>query len=307
MPFDASARLLEPAEFYRSQLQANKVAAAPEDIAKFAEARGIPLHIAKLAKLYFEQLALDGVKYASEEARAEDAVKLAQAYFDQTEATTRAAVDLADKALEKLAAVAEEFLKVEGITGVSVAELLKVASLQQDARTEYELHEKTKTAALMLSRAQIKVSDAKLASAVINAVPHTEFYAGGVAPQNMRPDVFGQATKHFLGYAGENPQQLLAQHLNTTPDDPMLREHLHGILSQGYAAPGTNFETAAKSYLSTAPGQGNWMSRNSKWLIPSGIVGAGAAYLLYRHLKEKKERDQQQMLSMMGRRVPAMG
>jgi hypothetical protein len=307
MTLDVSSRMIEPSEFYKAQLVANKVAACPEDIAKFAAARGIPIHTAKLAKLYFEQLALDGVRYETEDARAEDAIKMATAYFDQAETIAKTAATVADKALEKLAAVAEELIKAEGITGVTVAELLKVASLQQDSKTEYELVETTKAAGLKLSAAKLKVTDAKLAAGNFGAIPQTEFYAGAAEPQNMRPDVYGQAAKHFMGYEGENPKQLLAQHLGTTADDAMLNEHMHGILSRGYTTPGSDFQSALQGYKENMPAQGSWMGRNSKWLLPTGILGAGAAYLLYRHMKNKEEEKKQQLMAMMSRRQPSMG
>lgn len=309
MTLDVSSRMIEPSEFYRAQLTANKIAACPEDIAKFAEARGIPIHTAKLAKLYFEQLALDGVRYETEEARAEDAVKMATAYFDQAETIAKTAATVADKALEKLAAVAEELIKAEGITGVTVSELLKVASLQNDTKVEFEAVEAAKTAGLSLAKAKLKLTDAKLAAGSFGAVPSTEFYAGtGAAePHAMRPDVFSQATKHFLNYEGENPKQLIAQHLGTTADDAMLNEHMHGILSHGYSTPNSTFESALQGYKANMPAQGSWMSRNSKWLLPTGILGAGAAYLLYRHMKNKEDEKKQQLMAMMSRRQPAMG
>jgi len=306
MTLDVTTRMIEPAEFYRAQLTANKVVASPEDIVKFAEARKIPVHVAKLAKLYFEQLALDGVRYADEDARAEDSIKMAQAYFEQAEETAKTATTVADKALEKLATVAEELLKAEGITGVTVAELLKVASLQQESKLEFEAAEVLKVETRKVAAARLKISDAKLANLMIGALPRENFYVGGVTtPENLRPDAAGQMAK-AMGYEGPNPEQLLVQHMNSSPE--MLREHLHGVLQHGYANPGSTFEASTKAFTANAPGAGGWMSRNSKWLIPTGVLGAGAAYLLYRHMKNKDdERKQQLMAAMVSRRQPAMG
>jgi len=307
MSLDVSQRMIEPSEFYRAQLAANKVAACPEDIAKFAAARGLPIHTAKLAKLYFEQLALDGVRYESEDARAEDAIKMAQAYFEQAETIAKTAADVADKALEKLAAVAEELIKAEGITGVSVSELLKVASLQNDSKAEFEAVEAAKTAGLSLSKAKIKIADAKLALFnFANLDPKTVWHEGVPAPERFLPNA-PAAMAGAAGYTGPNPEQLLAQNMGTSHDDPMFREHLHGIAAEGFKTPGSTFETATKSYMANAPGRGSWMSRNSKWLLPTGILGAGAAYLLYRHLKNKDDEKKQQLMAMMSRRQPGMG
>ncbi|MFA6132453.1 MAG: hypothetical protein WC869_00400 [Phycisphaerae bacterium] len=308
MPHDVTHRMIEPSEFYRAQLAANKVAACPEDIAKFAAARGIPIHTAKLAKLYFEQLALDGVRYASEDERAEDAIKMATAYFDQAEEVAKTAAAVADLALTKLAAIAEELIKTEGITGVTVSELLKIASLQNDSKHEFEMIEATKAAGLKLSAAKIKITDAKLANVVVSNIPRENLYVGGVVtPESLRPDAAQMLAKH-LGYEGENPAQLVGQQFGVPHDDPMFREHLHGVLQHGYNTPGSTVEGAAKSYLSNAPSQGSWAARNSKWLLPTGILGAGAAYLLYRHLKNKDNEKQQQLMAAMARRPqPAMG
>jgi hypothetical protein len=307
MTLDVSNRMIEPSEFYRAQLTANKIAACPEDIAKFAEARGIPIHTAKLAKLYFEQLALDGVRYADENARAEDAIKMASAYFDQAETIAKTAAAVADKALEKLAAVAAELLASEGITGVTVSELLKVASLQNDSKAEFELVEAAKTAGLKLSAAKIKIADVKLALFNFSSIDPKQIWHEGVpTPERFLPNAPANMAA-AAGYSGPNPEQLLGQNMGVAHDDPMFREHLHGIASEGIRTPGSTFETAAKSYMANAPGQGSWMSRNSKWLLPTGILGAGAAYLLYRHMKNKEDEKKQQLMAMMSRRQPAMG
>lgn len=307
MTLDVSNRMIEPSEFYRAQLTANKVAACPEDIAKFAAARGLPLHTAKLAKLYFEQLALDGVRYADEDARAEDAIKMAKAYFDQAEDIAKTAATVADTAMEKLAAAAAELLKSEGITGVTVSELLKIASLQLDSKNEFELVETAKIAGLKLSLAKIKITDAKLASVIVSDIPREDIWHQGIKePQYLRPD-FTAGIAKGMNYTGEGAPQLIGQMTGVAHDDPMFREHMHGILSHGHDTPGSTLETAAKSYMANAPGQGNWMSRNSKWLLPTGILGAGAAYLLYRHMKNKEDEKKQQLMAMMSRRQPAMG
>lgn len=309
MTLDVSNRMIEPSEFYRAQLVANKVAACPEDIAKFASARGIPLHTAKLAKLYFEQLALDGVRYADEDARAEDAIKMAKAYFDQAEEIAKTAATVADTAMDKLAAVAAELLKSEAITGVTVSELLKIASLQLDSKNEFELVETAKTAGLKLSLAKLTITDAKLAAIDFKDLAPADYYHGGDFrnPAAMYPNAASTLGTKGYGYTGSNPEQLVHQGMGAAPDDPNTRETLHGILSTGFGAPGHTLESATTAYKANAPGQGSWVGRNSKWLLPTGILGAGAAYLLYRHMKNKDDEKKQQLMSLMSRRQPGMG
>src|SRR5208283_6104861 len=118
MSLEVPNRQINPTEFYRTQLQANKVEAVPEDLAKFAEARKLPIHTVKLAKLYFEQMSLDGVKYKTDEEQAEDSIKLAVAYFEEAESRAKTAAAVADKALLKLSEAAEALIKAEELTGV---------------------------------------------------------------------------------------------------------------------------------------------------------------------------------------------
>lgn len=307
MSLDANFRPIEPAEFYRAQLKANAVVTSPEDITKFASAHGLPVHVAKLAKLYFEQLVLDGVRYADEVARQDDAIKMAKAYFDQAEGMAQVSTQIADKAVEKLAAAAEELLKAEGIQGVTVAEILKVASLQHQSKVEYEAVEAAKTAGVALTKAKIKVSDAKLAALDISKLDTTKIWHEGIpTPERFLPSAH-QYVMGAAGYSGPSPEQLFGQMTNVSHTDPNFREHSHGILAEGFKTPGSTLESAAKSYMATAPGQPNWFSRNSKWLIPAGLLGAGASYLLYRHMKNKEDEKRQQLMSLMASRRQPTG
>lgn len=303
MTVDVSRRMIEPSEFYRHQLAVNKVATSPEDLVKFAAARGLPIYTVKLAKLYFEQLALDGVNYASEEARLDDAVKMATSYFEQAGEIAKTAASVADMVLETMAAVADELIKTNDIKGVTVSELFKIASLQQDSKLEFEAVEIAKVAGLTLSKSKLAVTDVKLASAIISGLPREDFWVNGaVSPESFRPDAPANLARH-IGYDGPNPEQLLTQH--TGSDPALLRDHLHGILQHGYANPGSTFEAATKGYHAAATPPGNWATRNANWALPAGLLGGGAAYLLYRHLKNKDDEKKQQLMSLaMSRRQP---
>lgn len=294
-----------PAEFYRAQLAANKVVASPEDLSKFAADRNIPIHVAKLAKLYFEQLALDGVRYPSEEARQDDAIKMAAAYFEQAGDIVKSAVTIADRALEKIATVAAEMLKSEGLTGVTVAELLKVASLQQSSKEDYERVETLKVATAQVAiRTKIKISDAKLAAVSFLPVQSTEFYTGEIALANLRPDA-AQKLANLAGYTGADATQLLHQNMGLAATDPLLQEHLHGILSLGFKTAGSTLESATAAYQATPPAPSTWLGRNANWAVPTAVLGGGAAYLLHRNAKDKDEAQKRQLLEMVGRHAGA--
>lgn len=307
MTLDVTRRMFDPKEFYSAQISANKVVTNPEDLEKFASAFEIPLMTAKLAKLYFEELVISGVRYGSEEERRDDAIKMAKAYFEQAEDIARTASTVADKALEKLAAAAAELIQAESITGVTVSELLKIASLQLDSKIEFEAVEAVKTAGLKLSMSKIKVNDAKMAAVSFAALqPQDYYHAGDVTnPAALFPNAADTLAQKGYGYTGAEPGRMTRQMLGLNPEDPASHEHLHGILSHGFSTPGSTIETAAKTYMASAPAQGNWMSRNSKWMLPTGILGGGAAYMLYRHLKNKDDERKQQLMSMAMSRRPA--
>jgi hypothetical protein len=286
MPLDITL----PTDFYRAQLTANAVKTEPEDIAKFASAQNLPIHTAKLAKLFYEQLTLDGVKYANEDDRVKDAMKMASAYFEEVEEKSKAAALVADTALQKLAAVGEELLNDPAIkeAGLTLDDLFKVATLQLASKREFEAAltpKPSKTAALVPA---------------ISDLPRDFHLESGY----QAPDSAARLAKHYMGYTGANPEQLVGQATGLDHADPEFAKHVHGIIETGHANPGMTLEAAAGKYKQGLP-QGNFFSRNAKYLIPLGLLGAGGAYLLHRHNKAKEEERKQQLLSAMGR--PGLG
>jgi hypothetical protein len=274
-----------PTDFYRAQLTANAVKTEPEDIAKFASAQNLPIHTAKLAKLFYEQLTLDGVKYANEDDRVKDAMKMASAYFEEVEEKSKAAALVADTALLKLAAVGEELLNDPAIkeAGLTLEELFKVATLQLASKREFEAAltpKATKTAAV----------------SALSELPQGFHTINGL----QAPDVAARIAKNYYGYEGPNPEHVVSQAVGLSHEDQDFNKHLHGIVDTGQANPGMSLESAAGKYKQGLP-QGNFFSRNAKYLIPLGLLGAGGAYLLHRHNKAKEEERKQQLMAAMGR------
>jgi len=140
--------LLSPDQFYDLALQQRGLVRIDEDerAVKLAEVHKESVEIVKLAQVYFEQLAKDQqvtlenggeAWYDKPEVMADDAMKLAKAYYAHIEEAQKTAEENANRLLEKLAQAAEEWAKDAKYEGDPL-ELVKVAGLQAQSVLEME-------------------------------------------------------------------------------------------------------------------------------------------------------------------------
>lgn len=142
--------LLSPAEFYGLVLQQSNVALQDQSIEKTAAALGVTTEVATIAKAFYDQLVIDGVKYASAKARADDSVEMAKAFVEHRDTITKQAMSDVDALMTKVAeAVKTAAADLPSLAGMPVSELIAVAALQQESAEQYEAsQEKTAQAAV---------------------------------------------------------------------------------------------------------------------------------------------------------------
>lgn len=116
-------------EFYCQTMEANGIVREPEPIEKVAEAQGVDVVVAKLAKAIYDQSRIDDVKYASAKDRLEDSFKVAKAYVAYMDETKTAATKLAGDLARVAAYAIEGYLAQHGISEITAADGVKVAAV----------------------------------------------------------------------------------------------------------------------------------------------------------------------------------
>lgn len=139
-------KLLNPREFYEETLKEAGVQPPPDELQKFASAKGLDIDEAKLANAFFEQLQLDNVPYETHAMRRDDALKMAQAYIQHAKEVQADAVKVADGLLRTLEHAAEGWLAHNNIQ-LDARTAVKIAGLQAESAQSYEATPPEKRAA----------------------------------------------------------------------------------------------------------------------------------------------------------------
>ena len=131
---------LSPDQFYYDTLQKHGLDVKPEDVVKVAEAKGVDPRVAQIAKVFHDQMVLDGVKFASPQLRLEDAFKMAGTYVAHVDACTKNANKLAGDLARICKHAAEGYLAQHGID-LSPKLAVKIAAAEVEEEEEDEEEE----------------------------------------------------------------------------------------------------------------------------------------------------------------------
>lgn len=123
--------MLNPRQFYAETLKRAGFTPPDPQFDKVAALKGVDVNVVKLAEEFNTQLQFDKAPYESEVARAEDALKLAKAYFDHVKAAEDEATKTADGILRFLDHELEGYLAKNNIP-LLARDALKIAALQAD-------------------------------------------------------------------------------------------------------------------------------------------------------------------------------
>lgn len=280
---DTTLTPLTPREFYDAALQNAGVTPQTLDIQKVAAARQVPVETAKLAEVFFEQLQKDRIEYTDEGARADDALKLAEAYIEHEQKTAAAAAELACGALAAQIKAAEEYIKSAGLEGqLDVLEVMHIAL--EEAKTAAEHLEQFKQATFNVP-----------ASALVTG----NVYRGG----NISPHAFDAAAADTVMQQHTGmPRANLKAYAGVT-DDAQYNNLLHSMAMEAHKiGPNATLHDGMRAMAAQkSPGVmgsiGGAISRNpgmTMGLAGAGILGAGALYWM--HKKRQEENDRQRQL-----------
>ena len=338
--------LLDPREFYEATLLNEGIEIEPEDLTKVAEAHEMDLETAKLARAYFEQLQLDGVQYESESARFGDAVKMAKAYFDHAVEAHVEARKIADGILGKVTESLRDYAEGAGLEDVPLSELLLVASKQAESAEAWAAEQAEKIATLdfiehCLEEAKKEAEAAKEAEgeegdgekeaesaddpaegspkeAGLGAGDLQGWWTGPEQhPAHLAPETFGNAAR-MLKHQGppEEARRFLAMRMGIDdPNHPDVDRSVHnlGVAAQQHIQQHGSLDDIAS--LINARGQigqpagggvGGWIKSNPGKSLGIAAAGAGGAYLLHRHLQNKKrERQEAELARLRAQAMPA--
>lgn len=291
---------LTPREFYEQTLKASGVTPPPDEIQKVAEAKGVPVEVAKLARAFFEQLQLDCVPYPNEVERGNDAMKMAQAYVEHVKEVNEGAVKVADGLLRFLLHQAEGYLSQNNIE-LSATEAVKIAGLQAESADIWDDEIKTANAD----------REAKLANIPKDLKVPPPSKEAGIAGPGQDPAVlnFQDLGAQHLGpaAAGLSPAELqpqLAGRMGLRPDAAG-----HEILARGRdlnALRAIHGDLPVHELLRLGtPAQPSWLSRNAG-MLGVGALGAGALYMLHKRHQENQEAKEREMNALRAAALPAL-
>jgi hypothetical protein len=284
----ASAPLL-PLEFYHATLEASGLSPQHEDMVKFASEQKIPVHIAELAKRFFEQTQLDGIKYASPSLRMADSIAMAEAYVEhEIEAFTESA-KTADALMTKVAGAVLEASGESCMSDAEVLEQLKAAALQLQSKIEFD-----KTAAIAQLPEVPTEEKARVADGTPTDIPVAAGEGAAVAPAAKPAPLPLDLAVHRPGevWTGEGVDALARHAGGEHVDAKWLHGMLgldpkdtdyHAKLTAAHAAmqsPGTSPLAALKAHATPT-----FMGRYGKFVIPgaaAALVGGGALYMMHR-------------------------
>lgn len=310
------SQVLNHAEFYESTMAANGRDLIDEDavLQKIAEKNDIPFEQAKLAQVYYEQLQKDEllageVWYDNDQDRRDDAFKLAEAYQAHVQDTTKVAEAKANRLLEKLAAVAEEWAEDAGLGDeFSATELVKIAGLQAESVIQYEqevaeLQEKIAAGYVDVPLPEPEVGEndeiIKEASDLVKTAV-ADLYTG---PQSRPEDVILDKALPYVGqaYAAGNPTAATRtpeQHAQNAQqyfesmgvrDPAQQRSFIHNTLSH-HANTGESItdslRTVGDSHLRNTTGVKGFVNRNK---VPLAVGGAALGLGALAYMKNRRD------------------
>lgn len=319
--------LLDPREFYEITLLNEGIEIEPEDLTKVAAAHEMDLETAKLAQAYFEQLQLDGVQYTSESERFGDAVKMAKAYFEHAAEAHAEARKMADGLLAKAAESLLDYADGAGLEDVPLSELLLAASKQAESAEAWAAEQAEKIATLdliehCLEEAKKEAEAAKEADgeageegekqaeedepkqAALTADDMQGWWTGPEQhPAHLAPETFGNAAR-MLKHQGppEEARRFLAMRMGIDdPGHPDVDRSVHnlGVAAQQHIQEHGGLDDIAslinaRGQIGQRPsGVSGWIKNNPGKSLGIAAAGAGGAYLLHRHLQNKKRQQQE--------------
>lgn len=285
---DLSHDLSAP-EYYQLVMVRSGLAPVPLEMSKVAEQLGVPVEIATLAKSFNEQLMLDGVPYKTAADRRDDAVRMATALSEFKTALYQQAAQDADKLMVALEEAASKVAAETSLRGLSIPELLKIAALQSESKAEHDAAQKVANAATPVVPAPH--NPAATAAAPIASLYHNKT----VSFENLDPNKAVAHVASGLGYTGDatGHRDFIARQLGVE-NDKNLDSHVHNLLhtTNELGNEGQLSEGLSKYRESMTANKPGWMRRNVSWLVPAGLLGAGAVYALSKRRKDADEKNQ---------------
>jgi hypothetical protein len=305
-------------EFYGETLKAAGFTPPEESTAKFAEASKIDVEIVKMAQSVFEQLQLDGVKYDTPKLMADDAMKIANAYFDHCKTAAAEAEKLAGDLHRVACHAVEGYLSQHGIEldaneGVKIAGL-QAQSFQQLTQKQAELRQLETQAKEVTKEVTKTAQDGDPLSDIANAMPgkskkDIEMERGKIATFRAHDNLAGaqgqfnpDQTYANIANGFDQPMDVEAvkRHIQSTPG---VHENLGGYADALHATkaqmPGANFaqvhdavmknSNAGASAAAPAAGAASAakpLLQRPGVMLGAGALGLGAAMLLHRKRQE---------------------
>ncbi len=310
-------------EFYEATLKEAGVTPKPHDLEKIAAEKGVDVELVKLAKGYFEELQLDAVPYETEQSRAADAMKMAEAYFAHVAETQKIATEIADGLLRHLSHQAEGYCAQHNLP-YSGREACKIAGLQAESADEYEKScaaALTKSSSAPLNEEWLnkfaelnKTSGQQMPGGTTSGAAGVGLTSGGAGVNSLpvNASAVTPSNAHTFVPGATNPMD--AMHIiNKTYENTFPAGSTAGNLAdfidrfqgaQKAHPPGTSPTEIYRSMHGTpGGGLGAWAGRNSGALALGGL-GLGAAYLW--HKKKKEEEANKQQMNMSAMRAAAL-
>lgn len=321
---------LTPSEYYELTLQrqglleptAEQHKEAELKMAALAEERGLPLEAVKLADEIYDQLQRDGLQYASPVEQREDALKIAEGYFDHLNSTIGNANKTASGLAEHLLKTAEAFC-AEHEVDLEPMEALKAAAMQAEEelarQASLEEAEAQKTAALervqelrIRERLLLEQAQEKEAAGAVPAGPADwqAFYRPSAAPHIMNVRKSALADTGFVQGAKDDAQAWSYLLGGKEIDKNTARLHSAGVarmmrdhgMSVGEATHGwiKSLEDLNKPPETGMGDIGGFISKNK---VPLAL-GAGALFMLNRKRKKERAEEERKLEHMRAMALP---
>lgn len=286
--------ILSPVEFYQATLAANGLTPPPMDLEKIASAEQKPVEVVKLAKAYYEQTQIDGVVFESEAARKENAYKMAEAFFEQVKEGQEVATKTADGLVRFLKHAAEGYL-AQNQLDLSAEEAIKVAGLQLMGEED---------------AAEAAIPPVKLANTPMVPPAHASIYNPG-APHNTASVNLLNLASHYAG-APVTDLRHAAAVVHTahglqgpvTLEGSMASAHQYGQSLAHLSVGGTPNHTDVLAHMNAANTQPGFISQNKVPLAVGGL-GLGAMYLMHRKSEQERQKNEATNRALRAAAMPA--
>lgn len=259
--------VLDPREYYLTVLSANGFTPPEDTLTKVAAAKGKDFAVVKLAQAYFEQSQLDGMPYVDEKSRAADSMKMAEAYFAHVKEREDQAVKIATGLTQCLEHAVQAFITSNALA-LTPLEAVKVAGLQ----------------ALSLIEAEVKTAMPAVAAGPAPGGISTPHTTAALATHGN----IGAVMDHYQVPAGSSMQHVedaLQRYAQTSHGMPVGTAHNH--------------------VLEAMRGQqgGSMLGGHGKMLAGAGL-GLGALYLLNKRNNDETNRKDQQIAALRAAALP---